>query len=180
MFAQIGFHRLSAVNPLEQVNYRRSSEFLETCRVRFERDANGQIPNQSAYNRADRRLYTLHYDNAEPNFAEYKEGAFLVAVRESGITHIEFVRPEDGPEAGLDKELRFFGEGRTPQPNHDGAYGYQYAFDHRGLAVESIQLAPMVNQPSPGTIWRDGPAPIMLWEVLSRRRFQTRWPTSPP
>jgi hypothetical protein len=114
MLAQTGFHRLAAVNPLRRVYDRRlSSEILETCRVRFERDANGQIINQSAYNRADRRLYTLHY--AQPNFAEYKEGAFSVAVRESGITHIKFVRPENGPEAGLNKELRFFAGDTTPR-----------------------------------------------------------------
>jgi hypothetical protein len=155
MFAQIGVHRLAAVNPLQQVDYRgHSSEFLETCRVRFERDTSNKILNQSAYNRADRRLYTLQYNNAEPNFAVYKEGAFLVAVRESGITHIKFVRPEDGPEAGLDKELRFFGQGRTPQPNHDGAYGYRYTFDHRGLVVEGIPLG-ADGQP---TVTRNGMA----------------------
>jgi YD repeat-containing protein len=141
MFAQTGFHRLAAANPLRRVDHRgRSSEILETCRVRFERDASGRILSQSAYNRAGLRLYTLHYDNAEPNFAVYKEGAFLVAVRESGVTHIEFVRPEAGPEAGIEKELRFFGQGRTPRPNHDGAYGYRYAFDHQGLVVEGIPL----------------------------------------
>ena len=140
-FAQIGLHPLSAVNPLERKDYQgRSSEWLETSRVRFERDASNKILTQSAYNRAGRRLYTLHYDNAEPNFAVYKEGAFPVAVRESGITHIEFVRLEDGPEAGLDKELRFFGQGKTPQPNHDGANGYRYVLDHRGLAVEGTPL----------------------------------------
>jgi len=84
----------------------------------------------------------------------YSEGAFPVAVRESGITHIEFVRPKDGPEAGLYKELRFFAGDKTPQPNHDGAYGNRYAFDHRGLIVEGIPLG-ADGQP---TVTRNGMA----------------------
>jgi YD repeat-containing protein len=126
------------LNPLRQERNDQISEAMATCRVIFERDGTGRILSQSGYNRADRRLYTLHY--AHPNVAEYKEGAFAKAVRESGITHIQFVRPEEGPEAGLDKELRFLDREGTPQPNHDGAYGYRYIFDQRGLDVEETPL----------------------------------------
>ncbi len=64
------------------------------------------ILKQTGYDRSDRLLYALHY--VQPDVAEYKEGAFSKAVRESGITHIKIVRPETGPDAGLDKELSFF------------------------------------------------------------------------
>jgi hypothetical protein len=155
MFAQISLHPLSAVNPLQRKDHRgHSLELRETVRVSFELDTSAKLLNQSAYNRADRQLYTLEYDKKEPNFAMYKEGAFLVAVRESGITHIEFVRPEEGPESGLDKEVRFFGEGRAPQPNHDGAYGYRYSRDRRGLVTEAMPLS-ADGQP---TVTRNGTA----------------------
>ena len=140
------------LNPLEQGSDDSPTELLATCRVTFERDGTGRIISQSAYNRADRRLYTLHY--AHPNFAEYKERAFAKPVRESGITHIQFVRPEEGPEAGLDKEVRFMDRDETPQPDRDGAYGFQFVFDQRGLAMEGIPLG-ADGQP---TVTRNGRA----------------------
>ena len=110
---------------------------MTLCRVTFEL-ANGQILNQSAYNRSDRMLYTLHY--AQPDIAEYKEGGFSKAVRESGITHIKFVRPDTGPEEGLDKELHFLDSTGKLRPDHDGTYGYWRTFNAFGLPVELTNL----------------------------------------
>ncbi|MGH9195289.1 MAG: TIR domain-containing protein [Acidimicrobiia bacterium] len=114
------------------------SEISGLCRVTFMRDADGRVVAQIGYNRSDRPLYTLHY--AQPDFVEYKEGAFSKAVRESGITHIKFVRPETGPEAGLDKELLYFDRDGQPQPDRDGTYGYRSTFDALGLAADSTNL----------------------------------------
>ena len=113
-------------------------ELFATTRVVFERDARGQILNQIAYNRADRRLYTLHY--VHPNTAEYKDEGITRLVRESGIALLKFVRPESGPEAGLMQEVRYFDGAGQPQPDRDGAYGFRYRFDARGLPVEEIVL----------------------------------------
>ena len=60
---------------------------------------------KAAYNRSDRSLYSLHYPR--PDYAEYKWEVFSKVVSESGITHIKIVRPETGPEAGLNKDLLF-------------------------------------------------------------------------
>jgi len=126
------------LNPLEQKRNDFNTDERDTGRVTFERNSNNRIIRQIGYNRGDRRLYSLHY--VEPNFAIYMDGAYPVAVREFGITHIQFVRPAAGEEAGLDKELRFFDQGRKPQPDHEGVYGYQYVFDQNGLIVETVPL----------------------------------------
>jgi hypothetical protein len=106
--------------------------------VTFAYDANGNIFNLSGYERSDRLLYALHY--VQPDVAEYKEGPFSKAVRESGITHIKIVRPETGPDAGLDKELSFFDSAGARKPDRDGAYGYRRTFNALGVKIESIAL----------------------------------------
>jgi hypothetical protein len=65
-FAYFPSLSLISLNPLAN----EISEFLTLCRVTLTHDANGQLLNQSAYNRSDRLLYTLHY--AQPDIAEYR------------------------------------------------------------------------------------------------------------
>ena len=114
---------------------------MAVSRVVFERDARGQILNQIAYNRAARRIYTLHY--VHPNTAEYKHEGITDVTRESGLALLRFVRPEHGPEAGLAQEVRYFDSAGTPQPDRDGSYGSRYLFDARGLPIKR----------SPGSRW---------------------------
>ena len=133
-----GLLTLSSLNPLSQETVDGGSERSATSRVVFECDARGQILNQIAYNRADRRIYTLHY--VHPNMAEYKDEGITRVMRESGIALLKFVRPENGPEAGLAQEVRYFDSAGTPQPDRNGAYGFRYLFDARGLLVEEIVL----------------------------------------
>jgi hypothetical protein len=137
---------LANLNPLANVGPALESELGALYRVTFERDWKGRILNQSGYNRADRLLYTLHYP--QPDIAEYKEGAFSKAVRESGITHIRFVRPDTGPEARLDKELFYLDSSGKLQPDHDGTYGYRHTFSALGLPVEATNLGGD-RQPAP-------------------------------
>ena len=122
-----------------------AAEILTTCRVTFEYEK-GRIVKQIAYDRSDRLLYELHYP--QPDIAEYKRGAFSQVVRESGITHIRIVRPETGPEAGLDKDVLFLDSTDTPSPDRDGSYGYRRVFDKLGLPHESIPLG-RDRQPTP-------------------------------
>jgi hypothetical protein len=127
------------LNPLPDLDSGLNSELLSLCRVTFDRDGKGRILNQSGYNRANRLLYTLHY--AQPDIAEYKkEGAFARKILESGITHIRFVRPAGGPDAGLGQEIRYLDSDEKPQPDHEGGYGYRQTFNPLGLPVESLAL----------------------------------------
>jgi YD repeat-containing protein len=137
-FAYTGIPKLSSLNPLSQETVDDVSETSATSRVVFERDARGQILNQSAYNRAGRRIYTLHY--VQPNMAEYKDEGVTRVIRESGIALLKFVRSESGPEAGLDQEVRYFDGAGKPQPDRSGAYGFRFIFNTRGLQVKEIVL----------------------------------------
>ena len=133
------FLSLASLNPLSQETVDGHSEAIATSRVVFERDARGQILNQIGYNRANRRIYTLHY--VHPNQAEYKTAEWISSpVRESGIALLKFVRPASGPEAGLAQEVRYFDSAGTPQPDRSGVYGCRYLFDARGLPVQGIVL----------------------------------------
>jgi hypothetical protein len=139
-FAYVPTLSLVALNP-----FRENAEFLNTSRVAFEY-ANRRLVKQSAYNRSNRLLYTLHYPR--PDYAEYKWEVFSKVVSESGITHIKIVRPETGPEAGLNKELLFMDSNGTPRPDHDGSFGQRRLFDKAGLIVEEIPLD-QHGQPAP-------------------------------
>jgi hypothetical protein len=101
-YPPLSFHTsflpLALLNPLSQETVDGVSEGSGTSRVVFERDARGQILNQIAYNRAGRRIYTLHY--VHPNAAEYKDEA-ITREQHTGIALLKFVRPASGPEAGL-------------------------------------------------------------------------------
>jgi hypothetical protein len=123
------------LDPLSKVGL---VEIFAVGRVTFEADANGFIINQSGFSAAGRLVYTLHY--AQPDTAEYKIGAFSRAARESGITHIRFVRPKTGPSAGLNTELLFFDAAGTPRSDHDGSFGYRRTLNAQGLPAESFPL----------------------------------------
>ena len=135
---------LSELNPLSS----KAAEILNICRVTFEYDK-GRIVKQSAYDRSDRLFYALHYP--KPDIAELKWEEFSQVVSESGITHIRIIRPETGPEAGLDKDVLFLDGTGTPRPHDDGYYGYRRVFDKLGLARESIPLG-ADGQPTPDRV----------------------------
>jgi len=139
--AQSGLFLLRGLNPLQNETQAGGLSLpgnMVTRRVVFERHADGRILTQRAYNAAGRLLYALQY--AEPNLAKFGAGVFAEAVRESGITHIRFVRPDTGPEAGLDKEILYLDSAGKPQPDRDGTYGRRYVFNSLGLPVEEINL----------------------------------------
>ncbi len=140
-FASFPSLSLLALNPL----LTEEAEILSTSRVTFEYDY-GRLVKQSAYNRGDRLLYTLHYPR--PDYAEYKWEVFSKVVSESGITHIKIVRPETGPESGFNKDLLFQDNTGTPRPNHDGSFGYRLLFDKLGLTLQETSLD-QHGQPAP-------------------------------
>jgi YD repeat-containing protein len=143
-FAYVTPSSLVALNPLAGGD----SEILNLSRITFAYDAKNETLKQSAYNRADRLLYELHY--VQPGVAEYKVGPFAQAVRESGITHIKFVRAETGPDAGLNKEVVFL-DSSGARPDRDGEYGYRLTFSPLGRPVEFIPLG-ADGEPAPNRV----------------------------
>jgi YD repeat-containing protein len=140
-FAYFPSMSLGALNPFP-------AEEPSASRVTFEYD-NGRLVKQSAFNRDNRLLYTLHYPR--PDYAEYKWEVFSKVVSESGITHIKIIRPETGPEAGLNKDLLFQDSTGRPRPNDDGGFGYRRLFDNQGLLLEAIALGEY-GQPAPNRL----------------------------
>src|SRR5262249_55219806 len=143
-FAYVPSLSLVSLNPL----LTEEAEILDTCRVTFEYD-NGRMVKQSVFNRDNRLLYTLHYPR--PDYVEYKWEVFSKVVSESGITHIKIIRPETGPEAGLNKNLLFQDNTGRPRPHDDGSFGYRSLFDKLGLALEETPLGEH-GQPAPNRL----------------------------
>lgn len=124
---------LSELNPLPTG----MRELAGTVRLSFEyRD--DDLVEQSAYDRNDRPLYRLRYTGRD--VAEYRWGAFSREMRESGITHIEFVRPQAGPQAGRNTEVRFMDGLGKARPDRDGSYGFRQTFAEHGLALKAVML----------------------------------------
>ena len=122
---------------------------LVTRRVVFERSHDGRVLAQRAYTASNRLLYTLQY--VEPNVAKFGDGWFTEAIRESGITHIKFIRANTGSESGLNKEMLFTDSSGKPRPDRQGSYGFRHTFDSRGNIVEEINLDEKGN-PAPDNL----------------------------
>ncbi len=112
--------------------------YLLARRVVFERSHDGRILAQRVYNASEQVLYTLQY--LEPNLAKFGDGPFAEAIRESGISHVRFVRTDTGPEAGRYTEMLFLDSSGKPKPARDGTYGIRYAFNSPQHVVEAINL----------------------------------------
>ena len=142
-------------------------------RLVFERSHDGRILAQRAYNASNRLLYTLQY--VGPDVAKFGDGPFTEAIRESGITHIKFVRAHTGPNRGLTKEMLFIDNSGKPKPDREGNYGSRFTFDSRGRIVEEITLDEKGN-PAPDNL---GIAKFLLayddvWGNMTRLKYLGR------
>jgi YD repeat-containing protein len=155
---------LEWLNPLADTTTEgifRLPEMLVTCRVTFARDATGSVIDQRAYNRNGRMLFELHYPS--PNTAHYKEGDFPLLRRESGLSHVQFLRFDSVPKVGLAQEIRFFDAKGQTQPANDGSFGQRFVLDDRGLPIEIIELG------------ADGQPAINKWGLAKTKRTYDEW-----
>ena len=152
VFASSGFLLLGSLMPLASdtlIGGLSLPSTLVARRVVFERSHDGRVLAQRAYNASNRLLYTLQY--VEPNVAKFGDGPFTEAIRESGITHIKFIRANTGSESGLNKEMLFIDSSGKPKPDRQGSYGFRHTFDSRGNIVEEINLDEKGN-PAPDNL----------------------------
>jgi hypothetical protein len=103
---------------------------------RFERSH----PEQKAFSRGGRLIYTLHFST--PELGEFKRHGFGVPARESGINYIRFVRAATGPHAGLYQEVHYVDDKQQPRPDERGGCGYRVIFNEQGQIAEQIVLGP--------------------------------------
>jgi serine/threonine protein kinase len=110
------------------------------CLFIYERNAEGHVINAKVYEQDGRLLYETEHD-PNRNIAHYKsEGGFARALVGSGAAYVKFTRAETGPEVGAVKEIRYFDQTGTSQPDYEGTFGVRYEFDTRGLPIQATFL----------------------------------------
>ncbi len=94
---------------------------------KFERDADGRVTDEVAYDRHDRLVWRLHYTS--PTTAAFTDADGIPMARQgTGATFVEFQRDADG----LETELHYRDKDNRPRPDADGAYGWRLEYDARG------------------------------------------------
>jgi hypothetical protein len=91
----------------------------------------GRVQSQKAFDAQGAQLWEFFYVATDAGFYRH-DSAF--AKREgvaSGAAYIQFTRSPEG----FDREVRFT-DGRTPQPNPDGCFGFQIESDPQGFVTK--------------------------------------------
>lgn len=104
-------------------------------------------------------LWTFLYSNTDPvhpTGAYYTPRGTFLPMEGSGASRMDVVRFADGPQAGLDKRMRFLSDTGQPRPHHEGYYGFAYRYDDRDRPV-LIQFLGADGQPA---MRRDGYAAV--------------------
>ena len=124
------------------------------CQITFERDATGRVITEKSFDRDGTLVFEAQHD-PDRQTVYYKNAAgFAHPLVASGAAYVKFVRATSGPEAGLDKEVRYFDQHGKPQPDAEGSFGLRNEFDERGLPIQGTFLGP------------DGaPRPLNSWGV---------------
>lgn len=114
------------------------------CAVEIAYDSAGSVAELRYLSSYGRVLERLQY--TEPAVALFTEAGFGCSRSKSGIRYVTFERYADGPHAGRDRVVRYYGENaageREPRNNDHGAYGRLYEYDERGLIRSTTMLGP--------------------------------------
>lgn len=105
------------------------------CRWEFTCDDKGQATSEKAYDRSGRLVFTFQYSSPETGYYQDANG-YPKARAGSGAAYVRFVRIAEGPQAGLNGEIRFTDAAGKAQPNQDEVFGVRCTYDDRGLIVK--------------------------------------------
>ncbi|MCC7350610.1 MAG: AAA family ATPase [Phycisphaerales bacterium] len=105
------------------------------CRWEYTFDAQGRATSEKAYDRSGRLVYTFQYSSPETGYYQDANG-YPRARAGSGAAYVRFVRITEGPQAGLNREIRFTDAGGRAQPNQDEVFGVRCTYDDRGVIVK--------------------------------------------
>lgn len=108
---------------------------MRECRWEYTHDAQGRATGEKAYDRSGRLVYTFQYSSPETGYYQDANG-YPRARAGSGAAYVRFVRIADGPQAGLNREIRFTDASGKVQPNQDEVFGVRCTYDERGLLVK--------------------------------------------
>jgi hypothetical protein len=136
----------SGACPMEGLTGPLGYPFKDTCGVRRSCSAAFSYRSDATLEREELRdasgapLERLIY--AGPTVGQFYEAEFPCTREASGIKFVQFTRIADGPNKGLDSEVRFLGADRSPRPNASWAFGYRFDRDAAGRITARTVLGP--------------------------------------
>lgn len=109
----------------------RLNETKRECRYVYKRNADGQLEEEIALDRAGEVVWLFHFSTQTTGYYADKRG-IPRARGGTGAAFLEFVFTE----TGLARETHYLDKDGNPQANADNVFGFTSQFDERGLEVE--------------------------------------------
>jgi eukaryotic-like serine/threonine-protein kinase len=109
----------------------RLNETKRECRYAYKRNADGDLEEEMALDRAGEVVWSFHFSTRTTGYYADKRG-IPRARGGTGAAFLEFVFDE----AGLARETHFLDKDGNPQANADNVFGFTSQFDERGMEVE--------------------------------------------
>ncbi|HUE18013.1 MAG TPA: serine/threonine-protein kinase, partial [Planctomycetaceae bacterium] len=109
----------------------RLNETKRECRYAYKRNADGNLEEEIALDRAGEVVWVFHFSTRTTGYYADKRG-IPRARSGSGAAFLEFVFTE----TGLARETHYLDKDGNPQASADNVFGFASQFDERGLEVE--------------------------------------------
>jgi eukaryotic-like serine/threonine-protein kinase len=109
----------------------RQNETKRECRYVYKRNADGDLEEEIALDRAGEVVWSFHFSAKTTGYYADKRG-IPRARGGTGAAFLEFVFTDNG----LAKETHYLDKDGNPQANSDNVFGFTSQFDERGLEIE--------------------------------------------
>lgn len=109
----------------------RQNEGKRECRYAYKRNADGNLEEEIALDRAGEVVWSFHFSTKTTGYYADKRG-IPRARGGTGAAFLEFVFSE----TGLAQETHYLDKDGNPQANSDNVFGFASQFDERGLEIE--------------------------------------------
>jgi serine/threonine protein kinase len=113
----------------------RLNESKRECRYVYKRNADGDLEEETALDRAGEVVWTFHFSTRTTGYYADKRG-IPRARGGSGAAFLEFVFSDEG----YAQETHFLDKDGNPQANAENVFVFRTAFDERGLEIERTFL----------------------------------------
>ncbi|HVS34820.1 MAG TPA: protein kinase [Gemmataceae bacterium] len=118
--------------------FSRDTKLRRASCYEYRRNETGQLVEEVALDPQGEVVWVFHYTT--PTLAQFTDKrGFQLTRTASGVAYVEYTRSDQG----FATEVRFLDRsGRKPRPDNNGAYGYRYDLDARGLPTATHCLGP--------------------------------------
>ncbi len=120
--------------------FREDCGVRRSCSASFSYRTDGTLEQEELRDASGAPLERLIY--AGRTVGQFYEAEFPCTREASGIKFVQFTRVPDGPNKGLDAEVRFLGADRSPRPNASRAFGYRFDRNEEGRITARTVLGP--------------------------------------